>query len=131
MATVASIVTTFPRRERTPESLIWEGVVRWDNDAKMDNGQGTRDSLVLKARGQVWRTKDGRYFLAGYAEKEAFISDNGKAYCRDRKMEGRTISAVNFGNALNDLAVKAVLEWCEADAGRGGDGGYAPDEPNF
>lgn len=123
MAIIARVTWSARRFETTPQSLLWEGSLRFEDPAR-ETEDNPRAGFLLGGKFQVWKGSNGP-FLVSAREVEGVIGNNGKAYTRARKdQNGKYQSVFTINNALSELGLQAVLAHLEEDAGRGGDGGY-------
>lgn len=114
MALVARVVRSNPRNERAPENLIWAGRIIWEPDSKPSENPGSQylGSALLSCSVEVWSGSRGM-FLTGPSVQEAYMGDDGQPRVRRKKVDGRYLPLVKFGDHLTELAVKAVLAHLE------------------
>ena len=113
----AKVQTTFPARPSRPASILWEGVLVFEDPDHPDtNG---RPNFIMKVQCGL-RDWDTGPFLTMPTRQEAYVDDDGKPRMRAAKWidrEGKTnyTNLVQLGRALSDMGAKAVMEHLEAE----------------
>ena len=98
MAPTTHIVTSFPLRETTPPSILWEGVIEINNPDKL-NAQGYPE-LVLKTQCKLINGSNG-LFVAAPSQKSP---------------EGEFFPIVKYGPGIQGLLRKAIEEQMGTEA---------------
>lgn len=102
MALVVRIVTTFARGERTPASILWEGVVEVQNpDKVVPEGQpgGGYPERIIKGQMKLVRRNDGGTFIGTPSRKTE---------------DGRYFNFYDLGQSLQRLIIPVL----EAEVGK-------------
>lgn len=103
----ARILTTFPRRENTPDFVLWEGNVIVVNPEKTDERTG-RDEIVLMGQMSLLRSRDGGDPYLG------FPPIRGRDGIK-KNASGRAYTYYSVGPALSRIIIP-VLEAAVAEA---------------
>lgn len=105
MSVKARVSVTFPRGARTPENILWSGVVEWVNPEKV-NERGNPER-ILRVQCSMVRGKNGLFLSMPYVQR--YDADAGRMVAVKNK-SGYYVNYVDLGPGFAKSGLAAVEE---------------------
>ena len=99
----ASVTYSFPHRERQPASILWSGILAFEDPSKPDDSG--RPALILKVQASLMEGRNGRFLSMPGVQR---MRNGVLEYVRDKR--NNVITYVTLGRMFQDAGVAAVLE---------------------